>query len=205
MKFFYPTPPDRLEHETKSGVNVSYSVEICVPQNTVQWSVYRHLPEGMHWKKGDEMGLGATHHEKTQTFAQFLEHPFRELPEDLNFLKVYVEKQSLGTGTDTEMPPLRYDGFPFGGPEILYRREKDTNGVAVSYFVSPHPYEKVVRWSFFPHLTEGICAKKGDESGLGSMHSDGEQTYAEFLKTPKHQVPDEVMAMVSAKMEESGN
>ncbi|BDS05473.1 hypothetical protein NT6N_05130 [Oceaniferula spumae] len=200
MRFSYPPSPERIEHDAKFGVEATYYVGLITEERKVEWTVYLHLPEGMHWKKGDEMGLGSTHHEKTQSFEDFLSEPFRELPEELNFVRKYVQKQVGDSPAASELPPLRYDGFPRGGDEIRYKIETQNDGIHVTYYVTPCPYEGCVRWSFFPHLPEGVCAKKGDESGLGGMHSDGEQSIAEFKKSPKYHLPDEVHAMVMDKM-----
>ncbi|MGE9266907.1 MAG: hypothetical protein ACQKBY_02325 [Verrucomicrobiales bacterium] len=193
MRFSYPSPPDVASENARMGATATYYLELVPEEKKVHWTYDLSLPEGMHWKKGDEMGLGATHHEETQSFSQFLDKPFRELPAELDFVRKYIRKQVV----DPEpAPALRYDGFPFGGDKIHYKTDHSAKGHAISYYLTPKPDEALVTWHFFPHLPEGLCAKKGDESGLGSMHSNGWQSYADFLEKPLDELPAPILARV---------
>ena len=196
MKISYPPPPDRVAHDAKHGVEATYYLKLDAEERKVEWTVYLHLPEGMHWKKGDEMGLGSFHHEKTQTFQEFLAMPFRPLSEAFNYVTKYVQKHVDQSESPAGLPPLRYDGFPRGGNKVCYKTEQESDGVYVTFYIEARPLDGEVRWSFFPHLPEGICAKKGDETGLGSMHSDGRQSFHQFREAPKCQLPEEILAMV---------
>ncbi len=191
---------NQLEQGAEAELKAHYSLRIDCQERKVIWEFYLPLPKGMHWKKGDELGLGATHHEKTQSFEEFLNEPFRALPEDLNFVKEYVRCLPDFSGVAGHLPQLRYTGFPPGGSEIWYKTTTDSHGNHITYYVSPHPYEKVVRWSYFSHLPEENCAKKRDESQLGMMQSDGMQTFAEFKESPKYEIPEVVKAMVAGMM-----
>ncbi|MGJ8657357.1 MAG: hypothetical protein ACSHX6_12990 [Akkermansiaceae bacterium] len=86
MRFRYPPSAEEIAREKKSKVDPSYYIDLKFDDRTVHWSFYLPLPEGMHWKKGDEMGLGSEHHESTQHFDDFLIKPYKELPE-----KIYQE------------------------------------------------------------------------------------------------------------------
>ena len=77
--------------------------------------------------------------------------------------------------------------------QLPYRTALDEEtGINITYYIETRPEERQVRWKFYPHLPKGICAKKGDETGLGSMHDDSQQSYEDFLQSPHHELPPDV-------------
>ncbi|MBK1829915.1 hypothetical protein JIN77_04205 [Verrucomicrobiaceae bacterium R5-34] len=91
--------------------------------------------------------------------------------------------------------------FKYQAPlkKIIYRTEKGDQA-SVSYFVEPHADEAEVRWSFYPHLPEGMCAKKGDERGLGSFHHDTRQSFEDFKIRPAREISDAIYEQVMSAM-----
>jgi hypothetical protein len=79
IKIYYKTEKDDcfVHHD----IHAQYYIELNFDSKQVSWCFYLPLPEGMHWKAGDQMGgLGADHHTKTQSFAEFIETPHLEMP-----------------------------------------------------------------------------------------------------------------------------
>ena len=84
----------------------------------------------------------------------------------------------------------------------LYKSETDKDGIDISYYIEPDPAEGRVKWMFFPHLPKGMCARKGDETQLGSMHDYDRQSYEDFLLSPRYDLPTEIHRDVIAVMNE---
>ncbi|MFK7911637.1 MAG: hypothetical protein AB8F34_13700 [Akkermansiaceae bacterium] len=85
--------------------------------------------------------------------------------------------------------------------KIAYKSETDEHGINVDFFIEPVPEEGIVKWLFFPNLPEGMHPKKGDETGLGSMHDYNRQTYQDFLTAPKEKLAEEIHRQVVEAME----
>lgn len=66
----------------KQGITVHYYFNIWPEGKKVGWGFHPALPEGMHWKKGDETGLGSDHSTSTQTFDEFIKKPSYEIPNE---------------------------------------------------------------------------------------------------------------------------
>lgn len=84
MRFGYPPSAEEEAKNKKFGVDPSYHIDLDFEERTVEWSYYLSLPEGVHWKKGDEMGLGSEHHEKTQSFDEFIIKPSKNISESIH-------------------------------------------------------------------------------------------------------------------------
>lgn len=84
MRFGYPPSEEEQIKDKTFGVDPSYYIDLDFEERTVEWSYYLPLPEGMHWKKGDEMGLGSAHSEKKQSFDEFIISPAKNIPESIH-------------------------------------------------------------------------------------------------------------------------
>ncbi|TDR16377.1 hypothetical protein [Marinicella litoralis] len=79
LKIYYHSEKD--EYFVHHDVSKIHYIELDFRRKEVNWKFYLTLPEGMHWKAGDQMGgLGCDHHVKTQSFEEFIEKPHLELP-----------------------------------------------------------------------------------------------------------------------------
>ena len=66
------------------GIGMSHLVLVQVSSPEVVWGFHPHLPAGMHWKKGDETGLGSDHWTAgRQTYDEFVADPRFELTPDV--------------------------------------------------------------------------------------------------------------------------
>ncbi len=85
--------------------------------------------------------------------------------------------------------------------KILYRSE-DACGTIVDYYVEPIPGENEVRWFLYPRLPEGMHWKAGDAiGGLGVMHDDTRQSFANFKLNPSRIISDQIKEKVIQAME----
>ncbi len=77
------SPPPRIVYRRgvdEHGIDVSWYVKVDAGRQEVVWGFHPHLPEGMHWKKGDESGLGSDHNtDGRQSFDEFLCSPLHEI------------------------------------------------------------------------------------------------------------------------------
>ncbi|MFK8011463.1 MAG: hypothetical protein AB8B80_05445 [Marinicellaceae bacterium] len=81
VKIYYKSEEDKYFENYE--MSAQYYIVIDLQQKKVMWYYHLPLPKGMHWKAGDQMGgLGADHHNKSQTFEEFIENPFHEIPKD---------------------------------------------------------------------------------------------------------------------------
>lgn len=79
IKIYYKTEKD--DYFKNHDIYAQYYIELNFDSKEVWWCFYLPLPEGMHWKAGDQMGgLGADHHTKTQSFLAFMNKPHFEIP-----------------------------------------------------------------------------------------------------------------------------
>lgn len=83
MRLERPPSNEEALRDKKFGVDASYYIELDEKDREVHWAFYLALPEGMHWKKGDEMGLGSVHSERRQSYEEFISAPYKPLPEDI--------------------------------------------------------------------------------------------------------------------------
>lgn len=76
-------PPPRIVYRREvdeHGIDVSWYVNVDAARRAVVWGFHPHLPEGMHWKRGDESGLGFDHNtDGRQSFDEFLRSPLHEI------------------------------------------------------------------------------------------------------------------------------
>lgn len=85
--------------------------------------------------------------------------------------------------------------------KILYRSEDDSN-TTVDYFVEPYPEEDEVRLNFSPRLPKGMHWKAGDAmGGLGCMHDDSRQSFADFQIKPDREISGAIKEQVIQAME----
>lgn len=83
---------------------------------------------------------------------------------------------------------------------ILYRSEDD-GGTTVDYYVEPNPGDDEVRWFLYPRLPKGMHWKAGDAmGGLGVMHDDGRQSFADFKLNPCRTISDQIKERVVREM-----
>lgn len=81
IKIYYKTEKD--DYFKHHDIHAQYYIELNFDTKEVRWCYYLPLPEGMHWKAGDQMGgLGADHHMKTQSFVAFINKPHLEMPDE---------------------------------------------------------------------------------------------------------------------------
>ena len=85
--------------------------------------------------------------------------------------------------------------------KIHYKTATDEKGIVVHYFIEPDPNEDRVKWILYPNKPKGMHFRKGDEMGLGSMHDYDRQSYQDFLKSPRYELPDSVYNQVIDAME----
>ena len=74
IKIIYKQEKDR------HGIDVNYFIEVRFDEENVWWCFHPVLPEGMHWKHGDETGIGFDHHTHTQSFDGFIKEPKLVMP-----------------------------------------------------------------------------------------------------------------------------
>jgi len=92
IKIHYKTEKD--EYFKHHDIYAQYYIELNFESKQVRWCFYLPLPEGMHWKAGDQMGgLGADHHTNTQSFFEFMHQPHLEMPkQEYNEALIYIQK-----------------------------------------------------------------------------------------------------------------
>ncbi|GLR18437.1 hypothetical protein [Portibacter lacus] len=65
----------------RHGIDVVYYIKIRANDKKVEWGFHPILPEGMHWKKGDETGIGFDHYDSSQSFNEFETIPTKKMPD----------------------------------------------------------------------------------------------------------------------------
>ena len=94
IKIHYKT--EKADYFVHYDIYAQLFIELNFESKTVRWYYYLPLPEGMHWKAGDQLGgLGFNHHTKTQSFEEFIENPHHEIPkEEYNKALIYIQRNS---------------------------------------------------------------------------------------------------------------
>ncbi|MFK8011461.1 MAG: hypothetical protein AB8B80_05435 [Marinicellaceae bacterium] len=75
FKIIYKIEKDRY------GIDVKYFIELRFKDANVWWCFHPVLPKYMHWKQGDETGIGFDHHTDTQSFDAFSKYPKHNIPD----------------------------------------------------------------------------------------------------------------------------
>ncbi|MGB1259955.1 MAG: hypothetical protein ACPG6P_07950 [Akkermansiaceae bacterium] len=83
MRYYHPPSEEEELRDRKFDVGASYYIDLNPETKEVSWVFYLALPEGMHWKKGDETGLGSEHFERHQSYEEFIQAPYKSLHEDI--------------------------------------------------------------------------------------------------------------------------